>query len=370
MKRMVIFVFYDFEGIVDGYVRYLLQSLEEISEKIVIVSNGRLDVKAKRVFESYTEYIYQRDNKGYDAGAYKDVFMNYLKDEDWQQWDEVIMLNDTFYGPVYPWQEVFNQMDHQNVDFWGMTKGAGDGVIVTTHIQSYFLSVRKKMLISDAFHNFWVDMEYPENLSEAVINFEGKFTNYFCEHNFKYLTYMDVVGGDYNVDITKSPYIWYVLELLTITRMPLVKRKALTLDNIEKAIQAIEYISDHTEYDVNLIKEHMIRWDKHKKLSPYSFHEIDDFCKRYPKVYIYGHGKQGHLVEEYLRWRNHVYEKFIVTEKTENDRDDVISYKELEMDDKTGIILAVGRFNLNQILPMLDKEISETHLLVPRFWRD
>lgn len=371
MNRMAIFVFYDFEGKVDGYVKYLLNSLKTIAKKIVIVSNGKLDIEGRKEFETFTEYIYERDNVGLDAGAYKDAFLYYLKNEEWEKWDEIIMLNDTFYGPVYPWQEVFTKMDHQDIDFWGMTKVEPfnwDGIIMPTHIQSYFIAVRKKMVISDVFNDFWQNMDYPQNLYDAVFNFEMKFADYFSRHNFKYLTYTDVMDNNYIVDKATSPFMTYTLELLTITRMPLVKRKALALDNFKNALDTISYIANYTEYDVNLIKAHMRRLDINRKLVPYGYMEIDDFCKKYPKVYIYGHGMYGNLVSAYFRWKNHNYEKFIVTTKEDSDGDDVISYDELKMDNQTGILLAVGKKNLNQILPILAKEIPETQLLVPRYY--
>lgn len=367
---MVIFVFYDFEGIVDGYVKYLLKSLKTIAKKIVILSNGKLDIEGRKEFETFTEYIYERDNVGLDAGAYKDAFLYYLKNEEWENWDEIIMLNDTFYGPVYPWQEVFTKMDHQDIDFWGMTKVEGfnkDNIIRPTYIQSYFLAVRKKMFLSDAFYDFWKNMEYPQGLYDAVLNFEMKFADYFSRHNFKYLTYMDVMGNDYIAGKALSPYMKYTLELLAITRMPLVKRKALTIDNFENAINTIRYILNNTKYDVELIKTHMRRLDGNKKLVPYGYMEIDDFCKKYPKVYIYGHGKYGNYVSTYFKWKNYNFEKFIVTVKEDSDGDYVISYADLKMDDQTGIIIAVGKTNLNQILPILTKEIPATQLLVPRY---
>lgn len=370
MKRMAVFVLYDFEGKVERYVEYLLKSLSTVVEKMIVVSNGNLGMQEKAKIEVLTEYIYERDNKGLDAGAYKDVFTAYVKNKEWEKWDEVILLNDSFYGPMYPWQEVFEKMDYQDVDFWGMTKVneliREDEPIIPTYIQSYFIAVRKKMLCSDVFHFFWDKMDYPKDLYDAVVNFEMKFTDYFSKFNYKYLTYTDVMENNYITSRT-SPYISYTLELLATTRMPLVKRKALTIDNFENARNTIKYISAYTEYDVELIKSHMIRLDSNHKLAPYGYMEIDDFCKRNPKIYIYGHGKYGHLVESYFRWRSHNYEKFIVTTKAESDGENVISYSDLKVDDQTGILLAVGKKNLDQILPIVAKDISASQLLVPRF---
>ena len=371
MRRMAIFVFYDFEGIVDEYVKYLLQSLMTVAEKIVIVSNGKLDIKGRKEFEIFTKYVYERDNRGYDAGAYKDTFTVYLKNEEWEKWDEVIMLNDTFYGPIYPWQEVFEKMDRQNVDFWGMTKQEKykwyDGTILPPHIQSYFLAVRKKILVSDTFKEFWINMDYSEELLDAVLNFEVRFTNYFSKHNYKYITYVDVMRSDFLIDKTELPYEYYIMELLTITRMPLVKRKALTILNFEKALKTFQCMSQYTEYDIELIKKHMERLDINQKISPFGYLEVNSFCERFPVVSIYGHGKIGKQVGAYLRWRGLKFEKYIVPEKKESDGDSVVSYRELVIDNETGIIIALGRMNTAEVLPEITKEIPREQLLIPRY---
>ena len=74
MKRLAIFVFYDFQGIVDKYVEYLLYELIKVVKELVIISNGSLSEEAKQIFSRYSNRVYERENKGFDAGAYKDAF--------------------------------------------------------------------------------------------------------------------------------------------------------------------------------------------------------------------------------------------------------------------------------------------------------
>lgn len=371
MKRMAIFVFYDFEGIVGEYVKYLVSSLKAITEKTIIVSNGSLSKRAKQELEVFTEYIYERDNKGFDAGAYKDVFTTYLCDESFDQWDEVILLNDTFYGPVYPWQEVFEKMDSQDVDFWGMTKQEcykwPDGTILSSHIQTYFLVIRKKILLSDSFYKFWEQMKYPENHSDAVMNFEVKFTSYFSKKGFKYAVYTDVSESDFLINKSELTYEYYVTELLSITKMPLVKRSALVLDHFEKAQAALEYISSHTAYDVNLILKNLAHLEKNHQFKPFGYSQLDIFCSSYKNIYVYGNGKIGNLVGKYLQWRGIKFDGYVVSTKKENDDNNVISYNDLIMDNNTGIILALGKKNAEEVLPKIVCDIPIENLLIPNY---
>lgn len=173
-KRLGVFVFYDASGIVDDYVEELLKSLVDELNKLVIVVNGLITGMSKKKLKKYSNNIFLRENKGFDAGAYKDVFLNFLNEEDWEQWDEVILCNDTFYGPIFPWKIVFNKMYiYKNIGFWGLSRYPGDEIIsdeegYPNHIQSYFLVCRKNLITSSFFWEFWYSMDYPKTRLEAT----------------------------------------------------------------------------------------------------------------------------------------------------------------------------------------------------------
>ena len=185
MKRLGIFVFYDKEGIVDKYVEVLLETMLQELKKLVIVVNGNINESSKQRMLNYSENIFVRENKGYDGGAYKDVFLNYLVDENWENWDEVVLFNDTFFGPLFSWKNVFGKMESEDLDFWGLTRHPGGGKMplstneIPSHLQGYFLVCKKNLVLSEAFYLFWESLEYPQSYNEAVENFEIRFTTYF-----------------------------------------------------------------------------------------------------------------------------------------------------------------------------------------------
>ncbi len=117
MKRCGVFVFYNEHGKVGQYVEILLKSIQSVLDELVIIINGKIESHAKEKLSQYSSHIFQRDNVGYDGGAYKDVFTSFLRGKDWAQWDELLLINDTFYGPFYDWHEVFDVMDGRKCDF-------------------------------------------------------------------------------------------------------------------------------------------------------------------------------------------------------------------------------------------------------------
>ena len=179
MKRFGIFVFYNEQGKVESYVELLLESMLEILEELVIVINGTIQNEEKIKFYRYTQKIYQRENIGYDGGAYKDVFLIFLKDKvNWKQWDEIILFNDTFYGPFFHWDNVFLVMEKRKCDFWGLTVHSGgvsglfNGITIPMHLQSYFIVFKKKIFNDFKFWEFWEKLKYPESYKMAVMEFE------------------------------------------------------------------------------------------------------------------------------------------------------------------------------------------------------
>ena len=118
MNRIGIFIFYDSNGQADTYIEILLSAMQEILQKLVIIVNGKINSKDYDKFRNYTKHIFIRENRGYDAGAYKDVFTKYLTEEQWEKWDEIILFNDTFYGPFYPLEDIFHEMEKGDADFF------------------------------------------------------------------------------------------------------------------------------------------------------------------------------------------------------------------------------------------------------------
>ena len=96
MKRLGIFVFYDQDGIADKSTEYLLDSLLEILERIIIVINGEITNESYQIMTHYSKDIICRANEGYDGGAYQDIFQNYLNCEKKQQkpckWQKIMVI--------------------------------------------------------------------------------------------------------------------------------------------------------------------------------------------------------------------------------------------------------------------------------------
>ena len=72
-KRLLIYFFYDANGIVDDYIPYMLDDLKKNVTDIQVVVNGKINDEGIEKFKRYTDKILIRENKGFDVWAYKEA---------------------------------------------------------------------------------------------------------------------------------------------------------------------------------------------------------------------------------------------------------------------------------------------------------
>lgn len=277
-KRAAIYLIYDKDGIVSDYILYQLEDLMQNLEYILIVVNGKLTPDSRKQLTRYTDNILVRENVGFDIAGFKEG-IEYIGWGNINKYDELLLMNDSCYGPIYPFKVVFDEMDSRDIDFWGLTMGKrldissiGKGKDTVTlkdgyvpvHIQSYFRCIRKKLLCDNSFKDFWETQKDINTFWEAVAYHEIVFTKEFENKGFSWDVY--VRAEEYKEWTCSSmDYIPYLL--LKDGRLPLIKRKNFFRDYedslrdgaADQFLQTIEYVKRNSKYDINLIWDDVIR---------------------------------------------------------------------------------------------------------------
>lgn len=371
MNRLAIFVFYDRDGIASDYVFFLLNSLKSIVDKIVIAVNGNVcDTSLKSLYE-YADDILIRENIGLDAGAYKDILCDYIGWEKIRKFDELLLVNDTFYGPIYPLEDIFNKMKDIETDYWGMTRSpAGkmkNGYKYDIHIQSYFIAFRKKVLLDNGFKKIWEEMKYPKSIVPAVISFELACNKYLMNHGFKGVALTDLFELKYHVEENDNPYLLFPFEMIRDANIPIIKRKSLNLKNrgFKSAIKALKYIKEQNIYNVEYIEGHLKRIGNSTKVwKGGNFSKLDEFYHSHARVYIYGAGLFGKNLAEYFNYKGWLFESFVVT-SLENQLETCIPFDAADMAEDDGIIIAVGNEKVfNEILSIVEKRCNRNQICI------
>lgn len=276
MKRLLIYCIYDKDGIVDDYILYFLNSMRSICEEICVVVNGNLSEQSKIKLEKFVQKVIVRENIGFDSSAYKTALETYGFDKI-KTYDELILANDTVYGPIYDIGEVFSEQSaNEKIDFWGITRHPKLSKTFANqqtypHIQSYFLVFKNTILSSKEFENFWGNLKVARNYDEAIGFFELKLTNFFEQKGFKSNCLIDM--KDYIKD--ENSYLFYSNDFLKTNKLLFIKKRIFNTKNgilkshIKKGIMIlIEYLDKETSYDTKLIYKNIRRcFFKEVKLS-------------------------------------------------------------------------------------------------------
>ena len=270
-KRLAIYFFFDKFGIVDRYVPYFLNDLNQNVDKTIIVVNGKLNNAGKETLSNYGEVIV-RENKGFDVWAYKTA-LEYVGWDNLEEYDEIVLLNSTILGPIYPLKESFEKMSQCDLDFWGLTKyfkydedpfGCIPYGYIPDHIQSHFICCRKSLVKSDEFKKYWTDMPMIKNYNEAVGKHEAVFTKHFSDLGYKW----DVsVNVDELREYSGYPLMMCPKKLIEEYRCPIFKKRSFFHDiddylvntTGEQTLEMYNYIKEFTDYDVDYIWETILR---------------------------------------------------------------------------------------------------------------
>lgn len=271
-SRLAIFFFYDKDGIADKYIEMLLGGVMPNCSRMVVVVNGKVNDAGKELFKKFTTEIIERENKGFDVWAYKEG-LEYVGWDNLAKYDEVILMNYTMFGPMYPLEEMFSEMNKRDLDFWGVTKhhkvdfdcwNTCKYGYIPEHIQSNFLVIRNSLIKSKEYRNMWENMPMINSYGESVGLYEAVFTKEFNEMGFKSDVY---VNTDDLEGYTRYPLMMMADELIKNRKCPFFKVKSFSQNYYDVlgdcvgncTVDAFDFIKNNRNYDVDLIWQHILR---------------------------------------------------------------------------------------------------------------
>ena len=275
-KRFAVYCFYDSKGIAGEYVFYYLEALKKVVDYIYVVANCQIEEKSLERLQQLADRVDQRDNCGFDAYAYRQALSR--SGELLCDYDELVFSNNSFYGPVYPLEELFDKMSgsgksgNGGADFWGITVHPKQKFrinekqhydYINEHIQSYFVVFSKRVFTSEVFSDFFKNLPQINSFLDAVVLFEMELTRVLSEQgNFKYSSL---------VDSSKFPgensTILYAYELYKDEKCPFIKRKVfyekyhefISVRRGDQSCRIMEDLKRNGNYPVDFIWSDLLR---------------------------------------------------------------------------------------------------------------
>lgn len=273
-RRLGIFLFHDPDGIVDDYVLYLLRDLRANLADLVIMVNGELTAAGRRKFEEFTREIHVRSNAGFDVGAWQEGLLKHVGGDRLRQYNELVLCNDSFFGPLYPFAEVFREMETRGPDFWGLSvhgevKGTGRSPFGyrPRYLQTYFLVFGPRLLTDPRFREFWEQQPVYRHFEELADRFAAVLTRHFADLGYSWSAFSDTADLESDPHRNFDPHTFNLFDMIAHRRYPVIKRRSfqvsketyLRFGSGANLRDSLEFVRSHYTYDLNLMFSHLLR---------------------------------------------------------------------------------------------------------------
>lgn len=167
-KRVAVFASYSSNGFLPPQVLPYLAGLKPLTTAIIVVCDNDLAPGEHDKLKPYASHVVIGRHGEYDFGSYKRGVAWARKNGLLDNADDLILCNDSCYGPVGSFEPMFQTMQARDLDFWGAT----DSHEFTYHLQSYWVVLSRPVFLSDAFRNFLEGVKKEENVQKVIMNYE------------------------------------------------------------------------------------------------------------------------------------------------------------------------------------------------------
>ncbi len=266
-KRVAIFASYFSSENVPDYIFYYLRGLKEVCDKIIFIADNFTSSTEIAKLKNYVSYVQCERHNEYDFGSYKRGIAYAENNGLLTNADELILCNDSCYGPVFPFADMFREMEKRKCDFWGICKN----VDIEEHLQSYFLVFKKQIFSDSSFHEFFANVTHQPSREDTILKYETKLTHYFTNKGYSFANYIPYPEEDnmyprsINMNLTCFP-TW-----LMHRKCPLLKVKAFydPTANCEGIKNSLHNLWEKNEELHSLVKndseKRMIKIETHKQ---------------------------------------------------------------------------------------------------------
>jgi rhamnosyltransferase len=174
--RLAIYAHYGTSPQVAGHVLFHLQKLAELGCQIGFVSNSAISPASETAMKQFCERIIVRENTGLDFAMWQRGLAEY----DLSAFDELLLTNSSIIGPLQPLAPLWQNPAVADCDFWGLT----DNDELGSHLQSYFLVFRQRVLHSSRFRDFWRTVLPYKNKQQVIYSYELGLSQWLEEGGF------------------------------------------------------------------------------------------------------------------------------------------------------------------------------------------
>lgn len=288
MQRLLIYSYNENSGIIGSATKFLLKELRKISDRMIVACNAYLSPKGRKELKTITNDVYCLSCKNTISVVYADAMINYCGVDKILEYDEIILMDDSVWGPLCTLEEIFSEMENRVCDYWQISN------LVAAQ---RFLILRK---------SFVKRPEFIDYLKKMISIYGKTFQNMgqmepITDKNIKNI-YQSMVGESYinvNEMLGQMSETDIKIYLLKEKGYPFVDKEFFERSYFD-LIQTVNQFDIHSlikslqnEYSelINLISEERALLEKNMRASKHNLNAVKTQDTLFGKLYLdYGHG--------------------------------------------------------------------------------
>lgn len=197
-RRACIFAMYSGDGRIPDETVFLLKSIKNFVDRIYVVSDSPLIPEEINKIKPYISFGLFNKHGLYDFGSYKMAFNELKTHEDLNNFDTILIANDSILGPTKPLSDFFHTYQQEGkpdlygitINYFGYKDNLSPGFSFwSPHIQSYFVLISKRFFKSDTWTSFINKIQKKENKIDIIIDYEMGLTKLALKNGFRIGSY-------------------------------------------------------------------------------------------------------------------------------------------------------------------------------------
>lgn len=274
MKRFVIASFIIENNKLYSYQKYLLEDIRNNADTVVLSYYDEMQDSDKNWCKEKNIELY-KSNSPIDVEMWRTLITS-EQYSSMYNYDEIVLCNDSVFGPLYTLKKVFEKMSERGAQFWGISvhgrmpctdnKSAGKK-IWSRFLQRYFTVFKKSLFNSGAWKEFWTGMGKISDWADADKKYEFVFTDFFQKKGYSWSAYCDTTEWEKKEPERYMSYILYrTYDMLKDKELPFISKQMFSVSKEyhlcyncgNEGKKVIDYIKNNTDYDENFIFDFLI----------------------------------------------------------------------------------------------------------------
>ena len=240
-KRLAVFAAYSESEKIPDYVLIYLAELRKVCKTIIFVADNDLGESEKLKIRKLADAVICGRHGEYDFGSYKRGYFHAKENGLLDRHDELVLCNDSCFGPMSGFGEMFDTMSREACEFWGIT----DSRLFTYHLQSYFICLSADAFRHAAFAAFLAGVRKQRTVQDVIQQYELKLTELLISKGFQPGVFVKKAPEIGCAPSRGAQSIEHFPRFLVEQGSPLVKIKAIrkpacNLDGIYETLQLVD----------------------------------------------------------------------------------------------------------------------------------